>query len=299
MLTFLNLPQTNQNEADIIILPVATEFTTSYRKGTKNAPKAILDASSQLEYWDEELKWEFNSITKIFTDEIFISIKDENNIDFLSRLREKIKTFNKNKLLFSIGGEHSMTAGIASEFLTKKSTIVQIDAHSDLRDIYENSKYSHACPMRRLTEEGHNIFQIGIRAQSKEEYDFANDNKQISIYYAHQLRYHENFMKMLGDLKNIDGDVYFSVDVDGLDPSVIPSTGTPVAGGLTWWQLIDIIKVLIFESKANIKACDLVEVVPESDNVLSSFIAAQIMFKIISFWGYRNKKMKTNPILSC
>ena len=258
METFLGT-QDYLEESEIVIIPVPYEKTTSYIKGTKNGPKEILKASLELEHFDIETK---KTPKKIHTLE---------PINSLEELSKKVKQL-KDKFIISLGGEHSITFPIVKE-LPKDISILQIDAHSDLRDTFKNNKFSHACVSRRIFEINKNLIQVGIRSLSKEEHDFIQENK-IKVFYRDKINNEEI-------LNSLNEKVYITIDVDSLDPSIIPSTGTPEPNGLKYKELLELLK-LIFKNK-NVIGLDIVELSPIKDLHAPNYTIAKLIYKLIGY----------------
>jgi agmatinase len=187
--------------------------------------------------------------------------------------------------VITIGGEHSITfpafQGVSGHW--KDLSVVQFDAHSDLRDTYEGSPFSHACVMRRVWEINNRITGIGIRSQSVEEKKFISENN-IDIIYAHEIR--SNGWK--DDIfKNVSSNVYLTFDVDYFDPSIIPATGTPEPGGFFWYESLELIRKLFIEK--NVVAVDVVELSPNRNHVHAHFTIARLIYKIIGFYASGRK----------
>lgn len=270
------LPNASVDDADILILPIAYEESVCAKEGTKKAPLAILKASEQLEYYEEELMW---SPMKYMQVRVCEEISEHEKIaSFISTLPLK------NRLLLSIGGEHSITPEITSKCLDTKSTIVFLDAHADLRESYQGSTKSHATPSHHLLSQGHKMIMIGVRSLFESEATRVVSDKNIEYYSDRELQKSTVKEKMLHSLSAIEGDVYLSIDMDVFNPAHVPGVGTPQPGGIDWYCAIDIIERLFFNKKIVIKGVDIVELVPESSNV-SQIFAAKLMQKIISFWG--------------
>ena len=246
---FLGLERefSSYDKSEIIILQAPLEKTVSYGKGTKKGPSAILQASHYVELFDEEFQKELCFEMGICTlDAIkFGKFSIERSLDKIYKeVREHLE---RGKFVVTLGGEHSISASPIKAHFEKYQnlSILQIDAHSDLRDSYEGSKYSHASVMARVAEVTKNIVQVGIRAQCIEENNFINDNK-IKTFYARDIRenkHGKNWDKSV--LSALSENVYITFDVDGLDPSVISATGTPEPGGLFWDETISLLKLRI------------------------------------------------------
>jgi agmatinase len=268
----------------IIILPIPFEETTSYGKGTAGGPEAILKASHYVEFFDEELNRELCFEKGICTlHEIdFTKIKGAAALDKIYRF---VKTLiDNNKFVVSLGGEHTISISTikANYDSYENISILHFDAHSDLRDEYENSKYSHACFAARVIEFTNDIVQVGIRAQCKEEYEFINKNN-IKTFYSFGIRdgkYGENWAdKIIGNLKQ---NVYITFDVDFFDPSIMPSTGTPEPGGFMWTETLSFMKKLSMEK--TIIGFDIVELSPTGYNSFPDFLTAKLIYKMLNYF---------------
>mgnify|MGYP005636038321 FL=1 len=265
----MNLPRFE--EAKVAILPVPYEKTTSYKKGTKKGPEKILKASNELELYDEELNSEPYSIGITTLDEI-------DNLDGL----ENLKT---DKFLIALGGEHTISLPLVKRHNQENLSILQIDAHADLKDSFDGNKMSHACVMKRIFEVNPNITQVGIRSLSKDENDFIQKNN-IKTFFMKDLVYNRNYVQDI--LSTLKKDVYLTIDLDGIDPSIIPDVGTPEPGGLRWHQLLQLLKEL-FKQK-NVVGIDVVELSP-SKETNSDYIAAKLIYKMI---GYKSLSIGGN-----
>lgn len=261
-------PKTEYKSAKFVVIPVPHEKTTSYGKGTKNGPREILRASAQLELFDLDSSSETVRIAPIFTER---AVTPKKLADLVSRvLKDK-------KIPVILGGEHSLSPwGIQRmAAIHKKLSVLQIDAHADLRDSYQGRKDSHACAVRRILESTP-VVQVGIRSLAKEEYDWAKKHGQLKkIHFAGQPL---NIAKILNQLGR---DVYLTIDVDGFDPAVIPATGTPEPGGLLWAETLALLKEVC--RKKNLVGFDVVELSPRPGDILSPYTAAKLVYKIMGF----------------
>lgn len=272
----------------IAIISAPLEKTVSYGKGTKKGPKYILEASHYVEFYDEEFDRELCF-------ELGIATLPELNLNKLSHSKSLNKIYNvvkktleDKKFPVVLGGEHSITSAVVKPFLElyDNLTILQFDAHSDLRDSYEGSEHSHACVMKRIFEMTNNIVQVGIRAQCKEEADLIKSNN-ISCFYMRDIRngsHGADWANKIAD--RCSENVFITFDIDAFDPSLVPSTGTPEPGGLFWDETISLIKLL--GAKRNIVGFDIVELAPKDKNDVSSFIAAKLCYKILNS-AFQNK----------
>lgn len=282
---FLGLEKrfSSYKNSSIIIIQSPLEKTVSYGKGTAKGPSEILKASHYVEFFDEELGRELCFEKGICTLE---EIKCENlstakSIEKIYRVVNK--HINAGKFVVTLGGEHSLSlAPVKAHFENYDNlSVLQIDAHSDFRDSYEGSKYSHASVMARVAEFTSNIVQVGIRAQSKEEFDFVKNN-HIHTFYARDIReqrFGKNWQSKVTEV--LDQNVYITLDVDGFDPSVIPATGTPEPGGLFWDETMNLLKLI--GKNRNIIGFDVVELAPNINDVSSSFNAAKLIYKILNY----------------
>lgn len=262
----------------VVILPVPYEATTTYGKGTKEGPKAIIDASRNMELYDEEVDCEPYKVG-IHT---LIEFKEgfDNPQKMIKALADKVQgLFSSGKLVIALGGEHTITLGMV-EGLQKAGedfSILTVDAHADLRNSYGGTKYSHACVTRRLIEENR-IVQVGIRSLCQEEADFIK-KKNLKLFYAKDIIDKKEWMKEV--ISRLSDKVYLSIDLDFLDPSIMPAVGTPEPGGLGWYETLRFLRLLTKEKK--ILGIDVVELCPASQDIPSSFTAAKLIYKLIAY----------------
>ena len=271
------------------ILPVPYDATTSYKPGTRFGPSAIIDASSQLEYYNDDIGWDATQSLHFFIEDAI-----EPNVSSPEHMVEKIervacRLLEHGDFILALGGEHSISLPLISAYNRKYDNlhVVQIDAHADLRNSWNDSSYSHACVMRRVSELGIKITQIGIRNVSQEGHEFLSSACMNSIrtWYADDLRQKDSFDNLLTYLREHEkSPIYLTIDVDGLDPSVIPATGTPEPGGLTWHDAIRIVKTICLNH--TVVGADIVELAPTSDLFYADFAAAKLSYKIISYVYY-------------
>ena len=270
----------NINEKAIII-PFGLEKTVSYGGGTKNGPKEIIKASHQVELYDEEFNCEpFRKIGIKTIKPFKISKNIKIALDQISKLNEKI--LSKNLFPLTLGGEHSITPGCIKPFAKKYKNIciLHFDAHADLRNSYNNEKYSHASAIRRcLDNKNISLISFGIRNISKEEIPYLKKNsKRIDIFWAKD--------KKKWDLKRFKNlirkkNVYLTFDVDGFDSSLMPATGTPEPGGLFWDETLEIIKIAAKNS--NLVGADINELAPIKGFNSYNFLVAKLAYKILSY----------------
>lgn len=260
------------------------EATVSYGKGTSKGPQAILEASFQLELYDREFDCEPGVLYGVHTlPTMMLASKPEVAIQQIAKHTAKV--YSPQAILGVLGGEHSLTYGVVQGILSKIDgplTIVQIDAHADLRDSYEDTPYSHACVARRLValERVEQIIQLGIRSICSEEAEIIKHNPKIHTWFSENVLV-GNFIQEFQALvkgKNI----YLTVDVDGLDPSLIPATGTPEPNGLSFAQAEQIFKLLA--SQANLVAFDCVELAPIEGHHASNFVVAKLVYRLMNIF---------------
>ncbi len=278
---FLGIDNKFNFKEKVVIVPFGLEKTVSYGSGTKNGPKEIIKASHQVELYDEELNCEPYKKIGIKTLKPF---KIDKNI---KKALKKISDINNkilnNKLFpMTFGGEHSITPGCIEPFVNKykKLCILHFDAHADLRQSYNGNKFSHASAIRRcLDHRNVSLVSFGIRNISKSEIPYLNKNShRIKIFWAKdKLNWNLNKFKKIIKNKN----VYLTFDVDGLDSSIMPATGTPEPGGLFWDETLNIIKIA--SKNSNIVGADINELAPIKGFNSYNFLVAKLAYKILSY----------------
>ncbi len=269
------------NSSRFVIQSAPYEHTSSYLAGSAKGPSAIIEASHYVEFYDEELDQEsfrFGGLATLPAME-FGSKVDADAIALIEDNTRKL--LDDGKFVISLGAEHTVTFGFVKPHAEKYSnlSVLQIDAHSDLRQSYNDNIWSHASVMARVNELGLNIVQIGIRAQCREESDLIKNSGNIHTYYAHNIRNDANWMdKAISDLTD---NVYITIDADGFDPSVIPHVGTAEPNGLFWNETIRFIEKVV--QQKNVVGFDIVEVAPVDGYTLSEFTLAKLLYKILGF----------------
>lgn len=254
------------------VVPCPMEKTVSYGKGTANGPSALIEASQELER---------SSICEhgIFTHQpIDCTVPHTICLAKLGRVTEQIAA--NNKLPVILGGEHSLTwaavRGISKQF-QQKIGIIQFDAHADLRDCYEGNEHSHASVMRLLVQEGHRLASFGVRAMCEEERVFRQQNNVFYKDGEELVRGNLSSIVLPEDFPEL---VYLTFDLDGLDPSILPAVGTPVPGGLGYYQSIDLVESALHGRKC--VGMDMVELAPVHGDLVSPFTAASLLQKLLS-----------------
>jgi len=269
-----------QADPGCVVVPVPYERTTTYRKGTARGPDALLDASAQVELFDEEMRVSplaggVRTLAPVVCDGM---------PDVLAGQLEELclPHFQAGRLVACLGGEHSISLGPirAAARVHHGLGILQIDAHPDLRDSYEGTAYGHGCVMRRaldLPEIG-GLVAVGLRAVSDEDDHAIHNDDRIRPFYAHALtgrRWIDDVIDALPE------EIYVTFDVDGLDPSVVPGTGTPEPGGLAWWDAMALLRRAFAER--TVVGFDVVELLPEPPSCVSDFAAARLVFKMLAY----------------
>jgi len=258
----------------VVVLPVPYDGTSTWIKGADKGPEAILEASANMELYDIETD------SEVYKEGIFTAPPVAENTspeDMYKAVYQAASDYIKrDKMLVTIGGEHSVSIGAihahAENF--SKLTILQIDAHTDLRQEYEGSEYNHACVMARAREFCP-IVQVGIRSMDIVETEFIDRRK---IFYAHEIRHQKSWINSV--ISNLTENVYITIDLDGFDPSVMPSTGTPEPGGLLWYEVMDLL-IKVNDNK-NIVGFDVVELCPNPHHKASDFLAAKLIYRLLS-----------------
>ena len=278
---FLGIDNKIQLLTKSIVIPFGLEKTVSYGSGTKHGPKEIIKASHQVELYDEELNCEPYKKIGIKTIKPFkIKTSMKEALNQISSLVENV--VNKKKFPLILGGEHSITPGCIKPFVKKynKICIIHIDAHADLRNSYQNNRFSHASAIRRCLDYSNvSVISFGVRNISLDEMKFYKKNKKrISIFWAKDKKYW-NLNKVKKYIKNKN--IYLTFDVDGFDQSIMPATGTPEPGGLFWFEALNIIKTVF--NNANVVGADINEFSPIKGFSSYSFTVAKLAYKILSY----------------
>ena len=259
----------------VAVLPVPYDFSTSYQGGTRWGPQAILAASRNMEVWDDELGATYRAGIHTLPELETTALGPSEMVKRVEHAFDWI--YAAGKLPLMLGGEHSITAGAVRSALKRhpKLSVLQIDAHADMRGTYLDSPDSHACVMRRIRELCP-AASVGIRSLSEEEAEHLKRHP-APIWSV------RTFRKLKGDfqaiLDELTDDVFITFDLDGLDPAYLPGTGTPEPGGLDWYEASDLIGAVAMHKR--IVGCDLVELAPLAGNVASDFLAARMSYRMI------------------
>jgi len=268
---------TDFKKSAVTILPFPYEGGVSYGRGTKRAPSAVLKASQYLELYDEVYNGEFYSMGISTVKQPKISGSPEKMIDKIYGLTSDL--IKKNKFVCVIGGDHSISSGFFRALNDYKGvkSVIQFDAHTDLRDSYEGSKLSHACVTARIREITKNTLHIGIRSMCAQEAEKIK-TENIKIITMHDLRSKQ--IKLESFLKELPDPVFITFDVDALDWSVVCSTGTPEPGGLLWHETLSMLEKIFFMK--NVAGIDIVELSGRKNDHNSPFAVAKLLYKMIT-----------------
>ncbi|GAB6040603.1 agmatinase [Endothiovibrio diazotrophicus] len=283
-LHFLALPNASMEEADLVILPVPWGGSVSYKGGAEEGPAAILEASEQLEFYDEDLRWSPTRHLELRVEAPLVPKKKEKAKKYMQRLEEAAAEVPAEKMFIALGGDHSVTPSLVRARMPELGTVVHLDAHADLRGRYEGSRYSHATPMYHLHEEGHRILQAGIRSIFEGEAALIESSDRIACFTDRMIHRGDGWPRFLDQVRGLSGPVYLSIDVDAFDPALIGGTGTPQPGGLTWHHGLDLLEVLFANPNIDLRGADIVELIPEPSRV-SDMTAAKLLQKILSRWA--------------
>lgn len=286
---FLDLPDIPPEEADVLLVPLPYEGSVSCGAGTSRAPEAIWDASAEIELWDEELEYDL-SLLKFSAMQPVNPAATDLPEDYLRRIGKEVTGHLHPALLpVGIGGDHSVTtplvlAAARGDDLSDV-TVIQFDAHADLRDEYLGSKQSHACVMHRLVERGARVIAIGIRSAEREEFRFGEKSGRVETFMAQGLAQQSSIREaLLQRLRALEGSVYITFDIDALEVSLCPGTGTPQPGGLSWWQALSYLRALLHENRRRrLIGFDMVEVVPQPHSQVNEMVAARLIAKMIAY----------------
>lgn len=261
--------------AKVILIPVPYDGTSTWGKGADKGPMAFLDASENMELYDIETNTEVfeqgihltGPITENSSPEAVVNAVHKTTKDYIKR----------NKFVTLVGGEHSISIGTIRAFneCFDNLTVLQIDAHADLRESYEGTKYNHACAVHEASQTT-NLVQVGIRSMDAIEKTYMDDEK---TFFAHDMANDEYWMDKV--IEALTDNVLITFDLDAFDPSIMPSTGTPEPGGLFWYETLEFLKQ-VFEEK-NVVGFDIVELCPNPADKSSDFLAAKLYYKMLSY----------------
>ncbi|MDO8340286.1 MAG: agmatinase [Candidatus Burarchaeum sp.] len=271
---FCGMEGMQPEKCGVLVLPVPYDSTTSYRGGARDGPHAIISASRNMELLDLELGCDISKAGICTLDELEPS--SDSPAKTISRVEEAVEGIAEaGKFPVMLGGEHSLTLGAVRALAKKhpKMSVLQLDAHADLREEYEDSKYNHACVMRRVREICPSTVQAGIRSMCEEELQHVKKEKS-------KLVYGRNF-DAREILRGLGEEVYVTVDLDVFDPSIMPAVGTPEPGGLLWEEVLPLLREVARKKK--VVGFDVMELAPLAGNVAPDFLAAKLTYKMIGY----------------
>ncbi|MBL6870608.1 MAG: agmatinase [Flavobacteriaceae bacterium] len=275
--TYAGIPDSyaTSEKSKIVLIPVPYDGTSTWKKGADKGPDAFLAASENMELYDIETD------SEVYKQGVFLSPPVTENSSpeaMVAAVAEKVKSYlNRNKFVTLFGGEHSISIGSIRAFskFYENLTVVQIDAHADLRQSYEGSTCNHACALYEASQTTH-LIQVGIRSMEHNEKSVMNlDN----VFFAHEMESDEYWIEQA--IERMTDNVFITFDLDALDPSILPATGTPEPGGMLWYETLAFLRE-VFKEK-NVVGFDIVELCPEPALYASDFLAAKLYYKMLSY----------------
>jgi agmatinase len=266
---------TDYESAKIVVLPIPYDYTATWQRGADQGPEAIIEASAHVELYDIETDIEVH-LHGIHTFEFPHLPRSPERLTQI--IRERFSSFaNDGKFPVMLGGNHSVTPGAVQGLKDcfADLTVLQLDAHADLRESYHGSMFNHACVMARIEETCRTV-QVGIRSMSREEF---NRLDTARVFLARDVFLRSDWVEKVVEL--LSANVYVTIDLDVFDPSIMPSTGTPEPGGLGWYQVIELLKEVA--ENRHVVGFDVVELLPNKHNKAPDFVAAKLVFKFLSY----------------
>jgi agmatinase len=278
---YLDLPDhlTNYETARIAVLPCPYDGTSTYGKGADRGPARLIEASGQVEFWD--MQFDLKPCELGIATLPAVRFESDDPAAAVKAIEQAAaRPMRDGKFLLGLGGEHSVSIGLTRAVRAHhgRFSLLHVDAHADLRAEYHGSPFNHACAIHAIAEDDPQatIVSIGIRAACEEEIDYAR-RRGVHLFPGHVLPERMNWIGEAVEL--LEDPVYVTIDLDGLDPSLLPSTGTPVPGGLTWWDTVNLIREI--GRTRRVIACDVNELKPDPVNHHSEFLAAQLSYKML------------------
>ncbi|HVL31381.1 MAG TPA: agmatinase [Solirubrobacteraceae bacterium] len=283
---FLGLeePHCNHERARVVVLPLPLEATVSWGAGTAGGPAAIIAASAQVELYDREHDGEPALAYGVHTLDA-AELGDDPQAAVGAIAAAVARAASGGRLVVALGGEHTISAGVSAGLLDALGgplTVVQIDAHCDLREAYDGSRFSHACVARRMLDDARveQALQLGVRSVDAEEVAYAREHRdRVRVWYAEEVHaggWQSELRERLAGRR-----VHLTIDVDGLDPAVVPATGTPEPGGLSWAQALEIVRTTA--RSATIVGVDCVELAPQQGMHAADFAVAKLLYKTMTY----------------
>jgi len=266
------------DEAVVAVLPCPVDRTTSYVSGTRNGPHEILQASSHMELWDDEMRTDVHGVGIFTLPEMELPFGEMAAVvDEIERVAYEI--VGRDKFLVTLGGEHSITPPLVSAAARRYPglSVLQIDAHADMRDSYMGTVHNHACAMRRALQFA-TVTQVGIRSLSTEEAQILPKLK-TTVFYDATMRQDPAWIDKV--VETLADNVYVTIDVDGMDPAIMPATGTPEPGGLSWPEVTHLLRATA--ERRRIVAADIVELSPIPGMIAPNFLCAKLIYKLLTY----------------
>ena len=285
--TYAGIPAENATyeNSKVVLVTVPYDGTSTWGKGADKGPELFLDASENMELYDIETDSEPYLQGVYRAGEVSENSTPEKMVEAVSqKTKELVK--DREKLFTLIGGEHSVSIGsiraVGEEY--KQLTVLQLDAHTDLRPEYHGSKNNHACAVFEANQK-HKLVQVGIRSMDAEEKQYLPPKR---VFFAHEIAKNEDWIKDV--LDKVTGNVYITIDLDAFDPSIAPSTGTPEPGGLQWYPTLKLLRKVF--KKCNVVAFDIVELMDSPAAKPTAFLAAKLYYKMLAYYHKYNKNSK-------
>ena len=285
--TYAGIPAENATyeNSKVVLVTVPYDGTSTWGKGADKGPELFLDASENMELYDIETDTEPYLQGVYMAGEVSEKSSPEKMVEAVyQKTKELVK--DREKLFTLIGGEHSVSIGsiraVGEEY--HNLTVLQLDAHTDLRPEYHGSKNNHACAVFEANQK-HKLVQVGIRSMDAEEKQYLPHKR---VFFAHEIAKDDNWIKDV--LDKVSGNVYITIDLDAFDPSIAPSTGTPEPGGLQWYPTLKLLKKVF--KKCNVVAFDIVELMDSPQAKPTAFLAAKLYYKMLAYYHKYNKNNK-------
>ena len=266
------------DKARVLIIPVPYDATTTYTPGTRQGPTAILQASHHLELFDDETGQEVFRVGIATLEEMEVDVSSpQAMVAKIRRLGEKI--FGAGFFPLMLGGEHLLSLGMIQALAshTKEFSILQLDAHADLRQIYQGAEHSNACVMRLASRYGA-VVPVGIRSLSAKEHQWTKE-EDLPVFYAKDIYNRSDWQVEV--VAQLHANVYITIDLDVFDPAVMPAVGTPEPGGLDWYEVLKLLRLVCHAKK--VVGADIMELCPQPGNIAPDFFAAKLAYKLLAY----------------